>query len=102
MEREIIKSAVASVPTSEIGEIQRDNEIWEEYDGGAKLMVTRHTLATPNRDEIISLSVSGEPNERQRVLQEFIEIYGLPIELTYSVEPDAVEYQTWLAPKLTK
>ena len=102
MEREIIESSVAGIPTSQIGEIQRDNEIWEEYDGGAKLMVTRHTLATPNHDEIISLSVSGEPNERMRVLQEFIEVYGLPIESTYSGEPNSVEYQTWLVPKLTK
>ena len=99
MEREIIKSAVASVPKSELGKIPRDDEIWVEYDGGAKLIVSRHTLATPNRDEIISLGVSGEPNERHRVLREFIEVYGPPIASTYSREPNGVEYQTWLVPK---
>ena len=99
MEREIIESAVASVPKSELGKIQRDNEIWVEYDGRAKLTVRRHILPTPNRDEIISLDVSGEPNERQRVLREFIKVYGLPIESTYSREPNGVEYQTWLVRK---
>lgn len=82
MEREIISSSVASLPPSIIGEIQEDHEIWEEIDGGAKLMVTRHILPTPNRDELISLSVSGEPHERQRVIDEFTEVFGEPAQIT--------------------
>ncbi len=81
MEREIISTSVANLPPSTIGEIQQDHEIWEEIDGGAKLMVTRHILPTPNRDELIALSVSGEPSERQRVIDEFSEVFGEPAQI---------------------
>ncbi|MDB5160077.1 MAG: hypothetical protein JWO99_340 [Candidatus Saccharibacteria bacterium] len=101
MEREIIEASVAGLPKSKLGEIQRDHEIWEEYDGGAKIMVTRHVLPTPQKDEIISLSVSGEPTERHRVIKEFIAIYGRPVEVSsYSQNPEELEIIIWLIPKV--
>ncbi len=79
MEREIIKSTVESLPYSTIGEVQQDHEIWEEFDGGAKVTVTRHYLPTPNRDSIVAMTVSGEASERHRVEREFIEVFGDPV-----------------------
>lgn len=97
MEREIISVSVASLPLSEIGSIQQDHEIWEEIDGGAKLMVTRHILPTPKRDEIISLSVSGVPSERQRVIREFAKVFGEPIDASLHLESlEHVDMVTWL------
>lgn len=97
MEKEIISSSVASLPKSEIGKTPLDYEIWEEVDGGARLMVTRHTLPTPYSDELISLSVSGVPNERKRVVSEFTAVFGEPIESDLSPDiDDYVEMVSWI------
>ncbi|MEO5499365.1 MAG: hypothetical protein ABIR46_02615 [Candidatus Saccharimonadales bacterium] len=90
MEKEIISSVVASLPESKLGEIPKDHEIWEETDGGAELKVTRHILLTPDRYEFLSLSVSGEPSERQRVVREFVEVFGEPFDKV--LHPDLLDY----------
>ncbi|MBC7943636.1 hypothetical protein H7X68_04015 [Candidatus Saccharibacteria bacterium] len=79
MEKEIIESTVASIPMGHLGEIQQDNEIWEETDGGSHFKVTRHTIPVAKGVEMIAMSVSGEPNERARVIAEFCEVFGNPI-----------------------
>jgi len=97
MERAIIESTVASIPHSQVGEIQQDHEIWEEQDGGAKLMVTRHIISVRDRYEMISLSVSGEPSERHRVIREFIDVFGRPFEpVLYSSRLDVIDVIVWL------
>lgn len=53
MDKAIIESRVATIPRSELGEVQANHEI-------------------------ISLSISGEPSERQRVMREFKSILGVP------------------------
>ena len=70
MEKGIISTMVASIPESQIGEIQSDHEIWQETDGGAHLKVTRHILPMQNGDglELLMMSVSGHPVERARVI----------------------------------
>ena len=78
MEKAIIESWVASTPRSQLGEIQADHEIWEERDGGAFFMVSRHLLPASREHEIVSLSISGEPVERKRVIKEFKDVLGVP------------------------
>lgn len=97
MEKEIISSAVASLAFSRLGEVPEDHEIWEEVDGGAKLMVTRHILPMQTRVELLSLSVSGDPSERQRVVSEFIAVFGEPIESDLAPDLDNyVEAVSWI------
>lgn len=77
MEPKIIESMVASIPPSEMGEVQTDDEIWEETDGGAHFKVTRHWVYLPEgRHQIVALTVSGQPMERRRIIQEFVEVFG--------------------------
>lgn len=97
MERDIIQTHVENIPTSELGRVQEDDEIWEGYDGGAKFMVSRHILPTPNRDEMVSLSVSGETTERERVIAEFIDVLGEPFRYDHPPEPfDKIDVVAWV------
>jgi len=98
MEKEIIESAVASIPRSELGTIQDDHEIWEETDGSAHFKVTRHLVPGTQRDrEVISLSISGLPSERRRVILEFKAVFGPPNSgQIASKSPDHVDVLLWV------
>ena len=97
MDKEIIESWVATIPRSKLGEIQADHEIWEETDGGAHFMVTRHLLSTVGTYEIISLSISGEPSERKRVMREFNSVLGVPESGDIALrQSDHIDLVTWL------
>ncbi|MEI6851119.1 MAG: hypothetical protein WCK26_04085 [Candidatus Saccharibacteria bacterium] len=99
MEKEIIESVSTSLPESRIGDIPEDYEIWEETDGGAHFKVTRHIIPTADKIglEILSMSVSGIPSERIRIVDEFSEVFGTPI--TRDMHPDEpyrMEIAAWL------
>jgi|GEM_PF-5573841 len=97
MERDIIATSVDALPLSALGEIQADHEIWEvDDDNGARFKVTRHML--PGMDkQIISLSVAGVPKERNRVIDEFIEVLGAPyFPPAYDTDPGSMEVVAWL------
>lgn len=97
MEKEIIAAMVASLPPSIPGDLPKDQEMWEEIDGGATLFVTRSLLPGPGNEELIALSVKGEPSERHRVITEFIAVFGPPaLPVTYSEQPVTIEIATWL------
>jgi hypothetical protein len=97
MDKEIIESWVASIPTSELGQVQADHEIWEETDGRAHFKVTRHLLPNIGKHEIISLSVSGEPNERRRVIKEFKTVLGVPENGDIAFQQlHHIDFVTWL------
>jgi hypothetical protein len=98
MEKENIELNVANVPYSILGEVQADGEIWEAQDGGAFVKVTRHILATLNQDAILSLTVSGPTDERQRVINEFVEVYG-PTALPVDAESH-MDTAIWLYPPI--
>ena len=51
MDKAIIESRVATIPRSELGEVQADHKIWEESDGDAHCIVTPHLLPTINVPE---------------------------------------------------
>jgi hypothetical protein len=74
---EIIEG-VKELPIIPLGIVPDDGEIWEYTDGGAHFKVTRHTLPVPGDPEIVSLSVSGENEERERIITEFTEVFGDP------------------------
>ncbi|MEP7205269.1 MAG: hypothetical protein ABI716_03700 [Candidatus Saccharibacteria bacterium] len=98
MEKDIIKSTVANIPTSRLGEIQQDHEIWEQTDGGAHFKVTRHTLHVVGELEMLSLSISGRATERARIIGEFSEVLGTPT--SQDVVPDSetnVDIVAWLS-----
>jgi hypothetical protein len=78
MEREIIRSMVDTLPTSELGKIAEDNEIWEETDGLAHFKVTRHELDAGSGLSFTCLTVSGIAAEKDRVISEFTEVFGKP------------------------
>lgn len=83
MERDVIRQQLGEIPVSLLGKINDDHEIWEFTDGGAHFKVTRHKLPTDQMDqEFFSLSVSGQPAERERIIQEFSEVLGESAEMT--------------------
>ncbi|MBC7869073.1 hypothetical protein H7X69_02765 [Candidatus Saccharibacteria bacterium] len=93
MEKKIIESVATSLPPSKFGE----HEIWEETDGGAYFIASRHTLPTTNGLEVLAISVSGEPSERARVVAEFCEVFGPPARLDILLEHvDHVDVVAWL------
>ena len=97
MEKEVIESTVGEIPVSQLGEIQQDHEIWEETDGNAHFKVTRHILPVAGGVEMLSMSVSGEPSERARVVDEFCEVFGAPASLDILLEHvDHIDVVAWL------
>lgn len=97
MEREIIAAMVASLSPTYFGELPTADEIWEEVDGGAILSVARNILpGLEENKEFISLSVKGDPDERHRVLDEFVAVFGPPVSpIMYSDDPKALEIAAW-------
>ena len=97
MERSIIESMVASLPVSELGSIAEDHEIWEETDGAAHFKVTRHILPTPDRviHEMVSLTISGPPEEKLRILNEFKQVLGRPT-VADMTDDEAMDTIAWL------
>lgn len=99
MKPEIIKTSIDKLPVSEVGKIADDNEIWEMTDGGAHFKVTRHWLSVPGQDdlEIVAFSISGQPDERRRVIDEFKDVFGEPAESsTVPTNPEHVDIVMWL------
>jgi len=90
MEKGIIESVVASLPQSELGEVQQDGEIWEETDGGAHFKVTRHILPATDGQELLTVSISGEIAERARIVDEFTEVFGVPA--SQDINPNQADY----------
>ncbi len=96
MEREIIETMTASIPHSPTGREAKDHEIWEEIDGGARFSVTRHRLPGAEQYEGLFLVVSGESEERARVIDEFVAVFGDPIETDFETGESAVDTVCWL------
>lgn len=95
MERSKIGTMTSSLPLSTLGEIQSDNEIWEETDGGAHFKVTRHKLPVTENIEILALRVSGDIDERLRVISEFAMIFGEPTNNEIIYETGHVDIVLW-------
>lgn len=98
MEKEQIELTVPRIPISERGRVARDGEIWEQQDGGAYFMVVRHSPENfPKSIEMISLSVSGVPSERARVIREFSEVLGAPAEIDDNPSDlERVDIASWI------
>jgi len=99
MEKEIIQSCVSVLPESKLGSDLDDGEIWEGVDGEACFRITRPFLPTADGVGIgiISMNISGPPDERARLISEFSEVYGEPV--THDVHPDGyycVDVAAWL------
>lgn len=92
MEKQIIQSMVASVPETRIGYPENDEMIWEETDGGAHFIVARHVIPTTvDKDlEVVSMSISGIPSERLRVVNEFTEALDLGSPMVCDIDSDSI------------
>jgi hypothetical protein len=98
MEEERIKSTIVRIPVSEIGILLEARDLWEGDDGGAHFIVSRHILPAPNELPMISLSISGAPDERLRLLREFKQVLGNPENGDVNLkDPDHVDMFAWLA-----
>jgi len=97
MDRSTIETMAAFIPPSELGGIARDEEIWEEDDGGAHLKVTRHILPDlPVEIEVLSMSVTGRVAERRRVIGEFNEVFGEPASGDIKDDSEYVDVVMWI------
>jgi hypothetical protein len=96
MDNKEIGVRVNELPYSTLGEVQDDSEIWEIQDGEASVKVTKHYLPTPKRDPALFMTVSGPMEERQRVIGEFIAVYG-PTSIPLESEPH-MDTAVWVNP----
>lgn len=98
MERQEIERGLEHLPVSNLGEIQDDHEIWEYTDGGAHFKVTRHRLPLPDtQPEVVSISVSGNALERQRIIREFSHVLGAPGSQDIELKtPEHMDMAMWL------
>jgi hypothetical protein len=98
MERGIIARKTAELSLSTLGEVQADHEIWEETDGGAHFIVTRHLLPEIESREILAVSVSGAVEERNRIYNDFYQIFGPPA--SYEADENVADCDVfvWLTP----
>jgi hypothetical protein len=87
----------ASLPLSTLGEVQADEEIWEENDGGAHFKVTRHQLPVEEYTEMLALSVSGVASERRRVINEFAQVFGIPATKSAIIASDYIDIVAWVS-----
>lgn len=67
---------------------------WECMDGGAKLIFSRNAL--PEGKELAALTVSGHPEERDRVIGEFIDVLGVPTGEDRNIAYDYTECVGWV------
>lgn len=88
MEPETIKAFVEGLTDHKENIVPIDPEVWEEVDGGAHFIVSRPRIAAPGIGELatIALTVSGAPNERARIIDEFITVLGEPAEKEVDLE----------------
>jgi len=97
MEKSIIETMVTSISVSPLEKVAEDHQIWEETDGEAHFKVTRHQLPVLDHPEFLSLSVSGEPSERTRIVCEFAEVFGQPTSSDVMPDvPENVDVVAWL------
>ncbi|MBI4101234.1 hypothetical protein HY441_02060 [Candidatus Microgenomates bacterium] len=85
------------LPTSPLGEIPGDSDIWEANDGGAHFKMTRHQLPLGSSGlDFFSLSISGEPIERRRVISDFCAVLGEPDQAETSTENHHIDILGWM------
>ena|SRR3989338_9258035 len=89
MDIEAIRISVADLPSIPLGKIAEDHEIWEGNDGGAHFKITRQPMPIINRD-FLALSVSGEPADRQKIIDDFVVALGEPTDR--SVVPEVAKH----------
>ena len=97
MEKDTIQSHVSRLPEIPFGVVPENGEIWEADDGAAHVKVTRHVLRTLDAYQLVSLTVSGPPDERRRVLRDFKAAYGTPAGGQYDFQSDFhIDVFQWL------
>lgn len=98
MEKDRIQSHVSRLPEMPLDLVPGDGEIWEVDDGEAHIKVTCRVLRALEAYQLISLTVSGPPDERRRVLREFKAVYGTPAGGQYDFKDDThIDVFEWLA-----
>lgn len=101
MEREEIISNISRLPTVPLERIEADehyeaHEVWEGDDGDAHYIASRYSVEG-SRYEFIMLSLSGNVGDRQRMIREFCDVFGFPVDSeTYPEENDKTDYLTWI------
>ena len=96
MDREQIISGTSFLPKIPAGKIPEDHEIFEGDDAGAHFKFTKNKADSPQG--IISfnmLSVSGVNEAKERIIKDFIEVFGEPTEQETSRWRLDLELVTW-------
>lgn len=76
MEESVLKKALAKLPVIKIFSIPEDNQLIEGDEDGCHYIITK--VSQYGKFILYYLSVSGPPENRQRVISCFIEILGPP------------------------
>ncbi|HUD08077.1 MAG TPA: hypothetical protein VMQ52_03300 [Candidatus Saccharimonadales bacterium] len=69
---------------------------WALMAGSSSFKVTRHLLPVEKPKGMLSLSVSGNINERLRVINEFIGVFGHPAVGDFYPSIDHIDMVAWV------
>ncbi len=97
MEKDIIESHVSSLPFLEEGTELTDELLWEGTEDGASFKVTRNVLPGITGFGILGLTISGEHDSRNKIVNEFSDVYGAPADYNYDENQGyPIETYAWI------
>lgn len=102
-EKELIE-ALVQLPTIMGGTIAQNGQIIEDNKGGCHFKITKEIVPVPLKPKpvVYMLSVSGNPKNRQSLIQYFIKILGKPIRQFQIKSLPHIDYVCWDTKKIDK
>ncbi|MCJ7804206.1 hypothetical protein MUP35_00525 [Patescibacteria group bacterium] len=105
MTKERLISNLLNLPLSELGEIQKDEEIIEGNDGSIHYKMTRHIIKPKGINQTFDgffLSVSGPFFEKFQFINNLSKDLGKPVLINTSLYNPEIALATWDAKEVTK
>lgn len=102
MDKQKIREAMFRLPVITVGTIAQDHQIIEGDEYEAHYKITKETPSTFPGLIIYALSVSGAFENRQKVIDSFIEILGQPLNRFQSKVFPGIDFLCWQALTIDK
>ena len=95
-----IKAGVDQLPVLPADQELEPADVWEQFEGGARFIVARHRLPDPGEPEVVSVTISGNRHDRRRIIKEFTEVFGEPMDKDVDItEGERLDTFVWLNSK---
>jgi len=95
MDKQKIIKALSQLPVIRVGTIPDDHQIIEGNEYEAHYKITKETSSTFPGLTIYALSVSGAFENRQKVIDSFIEILGQPLSRLQPKTFPGIDFLCW-------